>query len=192
MEGSKINLKIWKISLSSILFIVLILLCFLLFGYSRYDSYEVLKIFMAFLDLLVDLEEILKVAVQLNNLSYVLIFPLIFLPMIFKKNMIIVILVSRTTRKLIQMDCHVLTESYIDNNDISTIGHSSGYLFKNWFGKWYPDCTLTEAWADKACRGGIGLLTGNPTIKMETALRKSRLGPYISMTESGNIELTPS
>ncbi|CAG5075074.1 Protein of unknown function [Cotesia congregata] len=40
MEGSKINLKIWKISLSSILFIVLILLCFLLFGYSRYDSYE--------------------------------------------------------------------------------------------------------------------------------------------------------
>ncbi|CAD6222513.1 GSCOCG00001002001-RA-CDS [Cotesia congregata] len=90
-----------------------------------------------------------------------------------------------------EKDCYILTESYIDNNDISTIGHSSGYLFKNWFGKWYPVCTLTEAWADKACRSEIGSLTGNPTIKMETALRESRLGPYISMAESGNIELTP-
>ncbi|XP_057339605.1 serine protease nudel [Microplitis mediator] len=90
-----------------------------------------------------------------------------------------------------EMDCSVLTESYIDIDDISTIGHSSGYLFKNWHGKWYPACTSTEFWADEACRGEIGSLINDPKINSEPVLRGHKLGPYISMSETGKVELVP-
>ncbi|KAG8038508.1 hypothetical protein G9C98_006204, partial [Cotesia typhae] len=91
-----------------------------------------------------------------------------------------------------EQDCHLLKESYMYNDDIVSVGYSSGYLFKNWYGKWYPVCSSTwtkavKVWAHSACSSEVGLLTSHPTINIVPVRRG--LGLFISQTKTGKIQL---
>ncbi|CAD6208813.1 GSCOCT00003620001.2-RA-CDS [Cotesia congregata] len=91
-----------------------------------------------------------------------------------------------------EKDCHLLRESYVNNADIVSVGYSSGYLFKNWYGKWYPVCSSSwikavNMWAHSACSSEVGRLTSQPTIKMVPVRRG--LGLFISQTKTGKIQI---
>ncbi|XP_034949876.1 serine protease nudel isoform X2 [Chelonus insularis] len=91
-----------------------------------------------------------------------------------------------------ETDCSILTQSFIENQDLFTIGYSSGYLFKNWRGKWYPVCSPTMAWAIESCASEVGTSSKRtPIVTVESIVRGHTQDSYLTMKPSGQIEIVP-
>lgn len=88
------------------------------------------------------------------------------------------------------MECSILTQSFIENNDFFTVGYSSGYLHKNHEGNWYPVCTPNNDWATESCHAETGASRKEtPKITTVPVVKDLDKGPYLSMSSSGLIKL---
>ncbi|XP_014217157.1 serine protease nudel-like [Copidosoma floridanum] len=81
-----------------------------------------------------------------------------------------------------EKDCSILSLSAADSNEkeeLFRVGYSSGFLYRNSFGRWYPVCGFAYDWAKEACSSEIGSISlphlEMPPIPMGQAME----GPYL-------------
>ncbi|XP_026666589.1 serine protease nudel-like isoform X2 [Ceratina calcarata] len=91
-----------------------------------------------------------------------------------------------------EMECNILTSSHIEGKNVFIIGHTDGYLHKNFKGQWYPVCMAVESWAKDACASEIGKeITETPTMTVHPVPSDAYKGSYITEM-NGETKIIPS
>uniref|UniRef100_A0A0C9QGD9 Acrosin n=1 Tax=Fopius arisanus TaxID=64838 RepID=A0A0C9QGD9_9HYME len=90
-------------------------------------------------------------------------------------------------------ECTMLTQTMSHDQDMIPTGYLTGYLHKNYKGKWYPVCTATQKWAIDACAAETGIqIRELPRIEAKVVPQGMNNSPYLAMMPSNQVELIPN
>ncbi|PNF13768.1 hypothetical protein B7P43_G13137 [Cryptotermes secundus] len=89
-----------------------------------------------------------------------------------------------------EMDC-LLLEDRLSNHHMFPVSYTSGFLHRNWHGKWYPICSRIKEWAVAICQSEIGPLSSDPVIKQKRQT-SDYLGPFLIVDRDGEFRLVDS
>ncbi|XP_021924195.1 uncharacterized protein LOC110831956 [Zootermopsis nevadensis] len=89
-----------------------------------------------------------------------------------------------------EMDC-LLLEERLSHHHMFPVSYTSGFLHRNWRGKWYPTCSRIKEWAVAVCQSEVGQLTSDPIIRRKKQT-SDYFGPFLTVDADGEFRLVAS
>ncbi|XP_015603565.1 serine protease nudel [Cephus cinctus] len=91
-----------------------------------------------------------------------------------------------------ELDCNILSRT-VNEDNMFMVGDTSGYLHRNWQGRWYLVCARVPAWTMSACLAEVGSqMRGNPMTSFNNYPGHLFMRQYLVETSSGEIGISGS
>ncbi|XP_055842461.1 serine protease nudel [Episyrphus balteatus] len=87
-----------------------------------------------------------------------------------------------------EMGCNLIVGDLTHHMSHAASG-SSGFLYRNYHGEWYPVCNNAHRWAREACSEELGVLAEDPSITFQEV---EVPGPFIESHHSGGSQFSDS